>query len=37
MLIPAPNGEIWYLYYEQYPGVTYGRSVAEKLSGPWYQ
>ena len=37
MLIPSPNGEIWYLYYEQYPGVSYGLSVADKLSGPWYQ
>jgi hypothetical protein len=37
MLIPSPNGEIWYLYYEQYPGVSYGLSVADALSGPWYQ
>lgn len=37
MLIPSPNGEIWYLYYEQYPGVSYGLSVADKLGGPWYQ
>jgi hypothetical protein len=37
MLIPSPNGEIWYLYYEQYPGVSYGLSVADSLSGPWHQ
>ncbi|MCP8900967.1 family 43 glycosylhydrolase [Gilvimarinus xylanilyticus] len=37
MLIPSPNGEVWYLYYEQYPGVSYGLSVADSLSGPWYQ
>uniref|UniRef100_UPI002156FB95 hypothetical protein n=1 Tax=Marinoscillum pacificum TaxID=392723 RepID=UPI002156FB95 len=27
----------WYLYYEQYPGVSYGLSVADQLNGPWYQ
>jgi hypothetical protein len=37
MLIPSPNGEVWYMYYEQYPGVSYGLSVADSLSGPWYQ
>lgn len=37
MLIPSPNGKAWYLYYEQYPGVSYGLSVSEKLGGPWYQ
>lgn len=37
MLIPSPNGEVWYLYYEQYPGVSYGLSVADQLNGPWYQ
>ncbi len=37
MLIPSPNGEVWYLYYEQYPGVSYGLSIADSLSGPWYQ
>jgi hypothetical protein len=26
----------WYLYYEQYPGVSYGLSTAETLMGPWY-
>lgn len=37
MLISSPNGKAWYLYYEQYPGVSYGLSVASSLSGPWYQ
>ncbi|HOK67026.1 MAG TPA: glycoside hydrolase family 43 protein [Anaerohalosphaeraceae bacterium] len=37
MLIPSPDGKIWYLYYEQYPGISYGLSIAEKLEGPWYQ
>lgn len=37
MLIPSPNGKAWYLYYEQYPGVSYGLSVADNLAGPWYQ
>lgn len=36
-LIPSPNGKVWYLYYEQYPGVAYGLSVAATLDGPWYQ
>jgi hypothetical protein len=36
-LIPSPNGQAWYLYYEQYPGVSYGLSVADSLNGPWYQ
>ncbi|GLB49592.1 arabinosidase [Neptunitalea sp. Y10] len=36
-LIPSPNGKIWYLYYEQYPGVSYGLSVADNLNGPWFQ
>jgi hypothetical protein len=36
-LIPAPNGQAWYLYYEQYPGVSYGLSVSDKLSGTWFQ
>lgn len=37
MLIPSPNGKIWYLYYEQYPGVSYGLSIARNLEGPWFQ
>ena len=36
-LIPSPDGKIWYLYYEQYPGVAYGLSVASSLRGPWHQ
>jgi hypothetical protein len=35
-LIPRPDGGGWYLYYEQYPGVSYGCSTAESLDGPWY-
>jgi len=37
MLIPSPDGQAWYLYYEQYPGVSYGLSVALQPNGPWYQ
>jgi hypothetical protein len=37
MLIPSPNNKAWYLYYEQYPGISYGLSVARSLAGPWYQ
>ena len=36
-LIPSPNGKAWYLYYEQYPGVAYGLSVATRVQGPWFQ
>jgi len=36
-LIPSPDGRAWYLYYEQYPGVAYGLSVAASLKGPWFQ
>jgi len=36
-LIPSPDGTAWYLYYEQYPGVSYGLSVAARMEGPWYQ
>jgi hypothetical protein len=36
-LIPSPDGKVWYLYYEQYPGVSYGLSVAADLDGPWFQ
>ena len=35
-LIPKPDGSGWYLYYEQYPGVSYGCSTAPALEGPWY-
>ncbi|MEN8155613.1 MAG: glycosyl hydrolase family 43 [Bacteroidota bacterium] len=37
MLIPSPDNKAWYLYYEQYPGVSYGLSVSHTLHGPWYQ
>ncbi len=37
MLIPSPDNSAWYLYYEQYPGVSYGLSIADNLNGPWYQ
>ncbi|MFB3826458.1 MAG: glycosyl hydrolase family 43 [Bryobacteraceae bacterium] len=37
MLIPSPDGKAWYLYYEQYPGVSYGLSVAGSLKGPWFK
>lgn len=37
MLIPSPDNKNWYLYYEQYPGVSYGLSVARNLEGPWFQ
>ncbi len=36
MLIPRPDGKAWYLYYEQYPGVTYGLSTARVPQGPWF-
>jgi len=36
-LIPSPDGKVWYLYYEQYPGVSHGLSVSNDLNGPWYQ
>ncbi len=36
-LIPSPDGKAWYLYYEQYPGVAYGLSVAAGLKWPWFQ
>lgn len=37
MLIPSPDGSAWYLYYEQYPGMSYGLSIAASLGGPWFQ
>ena len=37
MLIPSPDAKAWYLYYEQYPGESYGLSVALHPDGPWYQ
>ncbi|MFZ5828834.1 MAG: glycoside hydrolase family 43 protein [Planctomycetota bacterium] len=37
MLTPSPDGAYWYLYFEQYPGVAYGLSVAKNPGGPWFQ
>lgn len=37
MLVPSPDGKIWYMYYEQYPGISYGLSIADNIRGPWYQ
>lgn len=37
MLIPSPDGRHWYMYYEQYPGVSYGLSIADNMNGPWFQ
>lgn len=37
MLIPSPDDKVFYIYYEQYPGVSYGLSIAENMDGPWYQ
>lgn len=37
MLIPSPDDRVWYLYYEQYPGVSYGLSVSRHLEGSWFQ
>ncbi len=36
-VIPSPDGQVWYLYYEQYPGVSYGLSVDSSLAGRWFQ
>ncbi|MFV0326161.1 MAG: glycoside hydrolase family 43 protein [Bacteroides xylanisolvens] len=37
MLIPSPDNKIWYMYYEQYPGVSYGLSIADNMNGPWFK
>ncbi|MCK5908311.1 MAG: glycoside hydrolase family 43 protein [Flavobacteriales bacterium] len=37
MLIPSPDNNYWYMYYEQYPGISYGLSIARNINGPWYQ
>lgn len=37
MLIPSPDDQYLYVYYEQYPGVSYGLSIADNMHGPWYQ
>ena len=34
-LIPSPDGKVWYLYYEQYPGVAYANDVGmRQISQP---
>lgn len=35
-LIPRPDGRGWYLYFEQYPGLSYGVATAASLDGPWF-
>lgn len=35
-LIPRPDGQGWFLYCEQYPGVSYSLSTATTLDGSWY-
>ena len=35
MLIPRPDSAGWYLYFEQYPGLSYGLLTAPRLGGPW--
>lgn len=37
MLIKSPDDKIFYMYYEQYPGVSYGLSIADHMQSPWYQ
>ncbi|GAB6165408.1 glycoside hydrolase family 43 protein [Thermostilla marina] len=36
-VIPKLDGTGWFLYYEQYPGKSYGCATAPSLSGPWYE
>ena len=36
MLIRTLDDTAWYLYYEQYPGVSYGLSTAKTLHSPWH-
>lgn len=35
-VIPRRDGGGWYLYAEQYPGLSYGLSTAPRLEGPWH-
>ncbi|MBC8874282.1 MAG: hypothetical protein H8E44_33015 [Planctomycetes bacterium] len=35
-IVPKLDGGGWYLYYEQYPGVSYGCSTARTLDGSRY-
>lgn len=36
-LVRSPDGEHWYLYFEQYPGRAYNLAVAASLDGPWFE
>ena len=36
MVIPRPDGRGWYLYCEQYPGVSYTLLTAPSLGDAWY-
>ncbi len=36
MLIRRPDDRGWYLYFEQYPGRSYGLATAPALTGPWH-
>lgn len=35
-VIPRPDGRGWYMYYEQYPALSYDVSTAPSLAGPWH-
>lgn len=35
-IVPRPNGEGWFMYYEMYTGKRYSGSQAPSLAGPWY-
>lgn len=35
-LVPRPDGNGWYLYCEQYPGVQYNVLTAPEINGPWH-
>jgi hypothetical protein len=36
-VIPRPDGRGWYLYAEQYPGVSYSLLTAPALDGAWHE
>jgi hypothetical protein len=36
MVVPRPDGRGWYLYCEQYPGVSYTLLTAPSLGGAWH-
>ncbi len=35
-VIPRPDGEGWYMYCEQYPGLSYDCFTARHLDGSWF-